>query len=220
MKVPWRVLDFVDRRWPRLAHMLRFNTTNVNTPSHWDSAWTRHGRDGFRATDELLQVRRRVLDEIAPNSAVLDVGCGVGELLAILQSERGCHCAGLDISAVAVAKVRERGIEAVASSLPVMPYAAGRFDAVVCTETMEHVSDAPATLREIARVLKDRGRLILSVPDGSLDRESVHVHRFTREKLRSLLTRDFRVESMEVLSDSGNQTLFALASKRSGPADA
>lgn len=220
MKVPWFVLAFVDRRWPRLAHLLRFKTTNVNTSSHWDNAWTRHGRDGFRATEELVQVRRRVLAEVAHNSAVLDLGCGAGELLEVLRSERGCQCAGLDISAVAVAKVRDKGIEAQTAALPVVPFEAGRFDTVVCTETMEHVSDAAATLREITRVLKVGGRLILSVPDGSVDRESVHVHRFTQEKLRSLLAQHFRVASVEVLSDGGYQTLLAIASKTSGPANA
>jgi SAM-dependent methyltransferase len=44
------------------------------------------------------------------------------------------------------------------------PLDSARFDAVLCTQVLEHVADPQATLSEISRVMKPGGILILSVP--------------------------------------------------------
>ena len=145
MIIPWRVFNLIDERWPRIAHVLRFGTANINTAEHWDKAWGRHGANGFRATAHLEQVRRRILEEISPGAHVLDVGCGAGELLVELQTLKNCRCAGVDISAVAVEAVRSKGLEARVATLPEVPYERDRFDVAVCTETLEHVTDVPGS---------------------------------------------------------------------------
>jgi 2-polyprenyl-3-methyl-5-hydroxy-6-metoxy-1,4-benzoquinol methylase len=206
-------MAWLKEHWPKAYHVLRFRTTNVNTASHWDAAWARHGQDGFRASAELSAVRREILRRMAPGCAVLDVGCGVGELLTELHREKGCRCYGLDISPVAVAKIHALGFEGVVSTLPAIPYPAEMFDAVVSTETLEHVSAARETVEAMHRVLRSGGRLFLSVPDGRTDREEVHVHRFTEQSLTKLLGPWFRVESVECVPEGKEQTLLAVAVK-------
>jgi SAM-dependent methyltransferase len=45
-----------------------------------------------------------------------------------------------------------------------LPFTDGAFDAALCTEVLEHVSDAGAVLREIARVVRPGGRVLVTVP--------------------------------------------------------
>ena len=218
MIVPWRLLSFVDERWPRLAHLLRFGTLNVNTSKHWDRAWSSHGVNGFRATEELASVRSRLLKDVPRGSKVLDVGCGAGELLSLLRSELQCSGWGTDISAVAVALTRAQHFEAQVAALPEIPFPENMFDVVVCTETMEHVSNVSGSLRAIASVLRPGGHFLLTVPDGAVDRESVHIHRFTAATLRDTLAREFRVVAIETIDDPNGRTLLAVAAREApGP---
>lgn len=46
----------------------------------------------------------------------------------------------------------------------ILPFREGCFDSVVCAELLEHVADPPAVLREVRRVLKDGGILLITVP--------------------------------------------------------
>jgi SAM-dependent methyltransferase len=61
-----------------------------------------------------------------------------------------------------------------ATSIPVPD---ATFDAVLCTEVLEHVPDPMSVVRELARILKPGGRLILSAPLGSgLHQEPFHFY--------------------------------------------
>jgi 2-polyprenyl-3-methyl-5-hydroxy-6-metoxy-1,4-benzoquinol methylase len=220
-RVPWRVMHWLLKNWPSGYQLLRYGTRNVNSPEHWDAAWARHGKDGFRATGAAPELRRRILEVVPPNSTVLDVGCGVGETMILLRDANHCVCFGLDIANSAVSAVLEKGMQAKTAVLPEIPYPDQTFDAVVCTETIEHVTDASGTIRSIARVLKPGGVLILSVPDGSVDEEDSHVHRFTAARLREMLSRALPVERIETIppeADDVFPSLFAVARRGRGSA--
>lgn len=137
--------------------------------------------------------------------------------MALLRDQRGCRCSGLDIAPSAVSAVLSQGMAAKLATLPEITYPDKSFDAVVCTETLEHVTDATGALHSMHRVLKTDGLLILSVPDGDVDEEETHVHRFTKDSLRRLLEREFTLISLELL-DSGESgaplSLFVIARSR------
>ena len=100
---------------------------------------------------------------------VLDVGCGVGRLLLRLQG-RGCQVFGIDILRRDLVSARRHLAADPAASLLLgdggrIPFADASFDFVVCTETLEHAADSRLMLRELTRVLKPGGRLVVSVPD-------------------------------------------------------
>lgn len=97
---------------------------------------------------------------------VLDVGCGDGVVGAFLQEKSGVKVTGLDISEEAVKKARKNGIDAkVSSSEKKFPFENNFFDKVFWGDNIEHLFDPTQTIKEIRRVLKENGKLILSCPN-------------------------------------------------------
>jgi SAM-dependent methyltransferase len=103
---------------------------------------------------------------VRPGARVLDVGCGVGRLLLRLE-RRGCNIFGLDILRRDLLSAQRHLVDPtlVQADGGRIPFADASFDFVTCTETVEHAANASLMLRELARVLRPGGRLVVSVPD-------------------------------------------------------
>ena len=98
----------------------------------------------------------------------LDLGCGTGSAFHMLRT-REFEVVGIDMSSrmLAVAKQRyadDRRIQVSLGDAEFLPFAAASFDAVTCLGVFESLPDYAPTLREIARVLRPGGLLVLSVP--------------------------------------------------------
>jgi 2-polyprenyl-3-methyl-5-hydroxy-6-metoxy-1,4-benzoquinol methylase/glycosyltransferase involved in cell wall biosynthesis len=114
----------------------------------------------------------RALDgAIREGAEVLDAGCGEGACsFALAEMLRPVRVTGIDVDPASVAACR-----AVAAGLPdydvhfeqadvtSLTYS-DRFDAVVCSEVLEHVSEDQAALQGLHRALKPGGRLVVHVP--------------------------------------------------------
>lgn len=104
------------------------------------------------------------------NARLLDVGCGIGSNLIQI-----CHqlefdspfLGGVEISQAAVQAARERGIDArcVDVNTDVLPFSDESFDAVLFMEAIEHLWNSDMVMREIHRVLRDGGIIILTTPN-------------------------------------------------------
>lgn len=101
----------------------------------------------------------------AAGDSVLDLGCGTGHLLALLQEQdptaRAC---GLDITRrmLDVARRRNPGVPLVQASGALLPFARARFDAVVSTSALHYLSDPLPAMREMHRVLKPGGTVVIT----------------------------------------------------------
>lgn len=101
-----------------------------------------------------------------PNTIVLDVGCGDGRHVA-QAVRRGCRTVGIDYDATELRRCRERSrrrADVIVADAGHLPFASGAFDAVICTETLEHLPDDRGAVREIARVLRPGAPLLGAVP--------------------------------------------------------
>lgn len=123
---------------------------------------------------------------------ILDVGCGTGTMLAHLAQYGVTE--GVDADSNAVRFCHRRGVSRVSHlTTDELPFAAREFDLVTAFDVLEHVEDDLGMLREIERVLRPGGMLLLSVPAyrflwGPHDEINHHkrryVSRHVRERLR------------------------------------
>ena len=70
----------------------------------------------------------------------------------------------VDISLPALIKLRERGAQVILSQISSLPFADGAFDLVCALDIVEHVDDDDGALRELSRVTKPGGALVISAP--------------------------------------------------------
>lgn len=105
-----------------------------------------------------------------PGSRLLEIGSGLGHLVAQLEGFFETH--GLDVNhwAVARSKSEVKCTRLYTSDAQQLPLAGASFGVVVVKHIVEHLPDPGAAIREIGRVLEPRGILILATPnlDGLL----------------------------------------------------
>jgi SAM-dependent methyltransferase len=129
---------------------------------------------------------------------VLDVACGSGFGLDMLH-DAGARAIGVDYDGNALSEVRrtQPAARLLCGDGARLPLRDASIDLVVSFETIEHVPDAAALVREIRRVLKPGGRLVLSTPNrafGPPERHTdnpFHIREFTADELRCLLRASF-----------------------------
>jgi ubiquinone/menaquinone biosynthesis C-methylase UbiE len=117
-----------------------------------------------------LEVVLQVLEPLA-GKLILDAGCGRGRFVKRLVP-LGAVMHGVDLTATFIASARINVPDATFTrgSLSALPFRSGTFDAVYCVEALEHLPDTDSAIREMARVLKPGGKLLV------IDRSLVGLH--------------------------------------------
>jgi SAM-dependent methyltransferase len=163
--------------------------------------------------------RRLVLAELARHAGpragrILDVGCGTGGMLPHL-AQFG-DALGLDSADEAEAACKQRCVPFVHGWGSRLPFIDGAFDVVTALDVIEHVPDDAAILRELLRVLRPGGLLLLTVPAYQFlwsqhDVFNHHQRRYRRSRLGALL----RANGFEIAKLSYyNTVLFPAAMLR------
>ncbi len=185
--------------------------------------------------DYLVRLARKVavmrgedyrLLRLRPGASVLDVGCGAGEVcaeLAVLVGPQG-RVSGIDASETMIAAAR-RTVEASGNAVDLrvasvycLPYEDASFDAVRAERVFQHLHDPEAGLREMLRVLRPGGRVLVFDPDHSqagmaLDdagerrvfeaslraQLSMHANPFSGTRLRGMFVRAGLIEVEQVV---------------------
>lgn len=151
------------------------------------SHWWYTGRRRIIASF-VADICRRVTDR---RPRILDVGCGTGANLLLLSKYGDAE--GVDVSEDALAFCRERGLNHVTLGAgEELPHAEGMFDLVTAFDVVEHMDDDLAGLREMFRVLRPGGHVLLFVPTfmflwGLQDDVSNHRRRYRLPELRRVL---------------------------------
>jgi demethylmenaquinone methyltransferase/2-methoxy-6-polyprenyl-1,4-benzoquinol methylase len=110
--------------------------------------------------------------EAGPGDTVLDVATGTGAVALELVRRKRCDVVGLDQSSEMLAEARRRvdgRIRLVEGRAEALPFEDAAFDALTFTYLLRYVDDPPATLRELARVVKPGGTIAgleFGVPRG------------------------------------------------------
>jgi len=101
--------------------------------------------------------------QYAPQGTLLDIGCGVGFLLDEARLQ-GYDVQGLELNAKAVAFCASKGLKVNNCSLASCGLSDNTFEVVVMSHVLEHIHDFNSLLREVSRILKPGGTLMLSQP--------------------------------------------------------
>jgi SAM-dependent methyltransferase len=134
----------------------------------------------------------------------LDIACGTGYGARLLARHARVSGVDRDEEALETARARVAGHFTVAEAPPI-PFPEASFDFVVCFETVEHVADDLEFIREIRRVLRPGGELLISTPNkdisapGDVPLNEWHLREYTLVSLKTLL----EAAGLEVVTDYG-----------------
>lgn len=101
---------------------------------------------------------------------ILDAGCGRGFYLYGINSYKFVkEIHGIDINEkyLKIAKNinQDKRVKIKKSNIYKLPYENNSFDLIICSEVLEHLKDDKKALKELHRVLKPNGKLIITVPN-------------------------------------------------------
>lgn len=128
-----------------------------------------HQKDFLAAKADFVHemVRWGGLDKLSPNTTVLDVGCGIGGSSRILAKEYGFAVTGITISPGQVKRAQALTPEGVSAQFKVddamaLSFPDASFDVVWSIEAGPHMPDKAVFARELMRVLKPGGILVVA----------------------------------------------------------
>lgn len=112
-----------------------------------------------------LEKINRVFDFQVPSLKILDLGCGDGRLSKELV-DLGHEVWGVDVNEAGLAQARIFGLQTVQADIEAkIPLEDAQFDLILFLDTLEHLNNPEAVLKEIHRLLKDNGQVIISCPN-------------------------------------------------------
>ena len=180
----------------------------------YDEMWQNYGH--LDAVSPAAFHRRRLVvslvKEHAPASrAVLDVGCGPGQLLReIAAAVPSAEIHGADVSEQSLRDARKKNphFELFAMDLTSKTFdldhakRVGAYDLVICSEVLEHIPDHALAARRLNALLAPGGTLVVTVPGGAKSRFDIaigHQRHYTRASLEQLL-RDAQLDVVRTLA--------------------
>lgn len=159
-------------------------------PADYDQVWASWG-DMSECAPTPIHLRRMIVNEARRLSfqSILDVGCGNGILLSVLQKHFShCRLAGGDISRTAVEKARAQWRNIPFHVLDIQKeYLDQRYELITLAEVIEHVEEPLASMVNLRRMCS--GHLILTTPTGRrlpTDLAFYHLRHFAPQELRQL----------------------------------
>lgn len=117
---------------------------------------------GTRVRDDLF------MNMLKPKKGdkILDVGCGLGYFTNMM-CEQGAECIGIDIDDLCLQYCNKNMLGDYVNvdlTKPPYPFPSNYFDKAICSEVLEHIKNNKVILRELRRIIKPDGILVVSVP--------------------------------------------------------
>jgi SAM-dependent methyltransferase len=141
---------------------------------------------------------------------ILDIGCGTGTILKLLENFGRAY--GVELSMNAIRFLKRRDLEGVVCAHvgQSIPFKEGTFSTITCLDVLEHIDDDLTLLHEIVRVCEPGGHIVLTVPAFNVlwsphDTALHHKRRYTRKQM---LKKVSRLNANVIKSSYYNSVLF------------
>ncbi|MDG9678781.1 methyltransferase domain-containing protein [Micromonospora sp. DH14] len=132
-------------------------------PDSWVGVLDRLTEEPFY---QAYQQRVRELLHPEPGRRYVDVGAGTGASAATLKDDHGASVATVDSSLTMAAATRARGLtQCTVADAHHLPFLDNSFDGAWADRTLQHLADPPAAIKELIRVVRPVGRIVLADPD-------------------------------------------------------
>jgi len=172
----------------------------------WSDENDAYSAERLGYTPHFLRFMDAQLAEVPAPRAILEIGCGDGFFSSQL-ANRDCNVTGIDLSAEGIAKAKRRvpsGVFREHDLANPLPFADASFDAIWCSEVLEHLFAPLSVLEEAFRVLRPGGRMLITVPyhgllknlgialfafDRHYDPTYPHIRFYTKNTLSGLVRR-------------------------------
>ncbi|HVM98100.1 MAG TPA: methyltransferase domain-containing protein [Candidatus Acidoferrales bacterium] len=158
----------------------------------------------IEATHWWFEGRRAIFDgilrslDLPKDSLLVDLGCGTGANLNFLTGYG--KAIGLDWGAAAARYARQRtSVPVFRGDVTALPFRSGSVDLITAFDLVEHIDDDSACVRELARVCRPGGHVLVTVPAapwmwGRQDTINHHKRRYSGPDLADL----FREQGLEI----------------------
>lgn len=156
----------------------------------------------FRTRRAIISsIVKQVTADMEPGYRVIEIGCGIGNVLRVLQD--ACPdgvVVGMDLFSEGLKYAHERtSCSLVQGDIQALPFSK-KFDLICLFDVLEHIPDDITVLADLQALLADGGVLLLTVPAhsslwGYFDKFSHHCRRYVLDELENKLSRTgFKVE--------------------------
>jgi ubiquinone/menaquinone biosynthesis C-methylase UbiE len=142
----------------------------------------------FRGKQFLVEMLLNKYLEDDGSNKTLDIGAGTGSTLGLLSKYGEAY--GAEFSTVAIRMLKQRGLNAIVrtDAEESIPFKNNAFSAVTCLDVLEHLENDSGLLKEMFRVCKPGGIILVTVPAMPLlwsghDEALHHKRRYTKNQL-------------------------------------
>jgi ubiquinone biosynthesis O-methyltransferase len=180
---------------------MQFEKYRIKGAYHWnDISINPSKRNAFVVAryGNIISLLKKHCNHNLKQKKILDLGCGDG-VLSYLIAKEGAVVSGIDLSETAInfakIKTKKRGldIDFRQENAYELPFMDEEFDAVVSSDVIEHIEDVHIFLKEIHRVLKLKGVIVISTPikfsENLSDR--MHVTEWFPKEYQELIEEEF-----------------------------
>ncbi len=182
-------------------------SSQTGSRSYYDRKWV----GGGYSIDKRLVAKIFRQDFKCLSGYHLDIGCGDGSLIAYIHETNlvgGCSSVGIDFSLAGLKHARSP-FSLCSGDACFLPFKDETFNLITCKETLEHMPNHISALREMRRVCRKQGTIIIVVPNfirlvnrlsmirGVYPDAEEHLHSFTFSRLkRDLESSDIKVKKL------------------------
>lgn len=191
--------------------MKKFNIKNINTPEYFDKFY--HDKD----IDFDNKMRQDTYLENIKEGRTIEVGCGMSPF-PLMVAKLGNESWGLDFAPKTMQKMRKKisQVNYVVGDALKTPFKSAYFKNVVCGEVIEHILEPNKLLKELNRICKPGGTIVISTPNLEFD-DPEHLWEFKEKDLRQMLKPYGKVKIIvkNSMLFKGRSYLFAICQKPS-----